>query len=118
MIKVGLLVLGLLLGGIAEAGTVQFSFGGTPVTVTTTAGQDQFLTRLLTRQNAQRAGREPPLPAQTLEEYLRDLFMRGVQGLKEQSDDVARTAACTQWTGLTPGQKATIVGLLGDTPCP
>lgn len=104
---------------VTYAGTVQFTFGGTPVTLTTTANQDTFLTRLLTRENAARAARTPPDSPLTLEQYMRDVFMATLQGYKQQADGLEKVDFCTVFPMLTASQRNQITALGGgSSPCP
>jgi hypothetical protein len=101
------------------AGTVTFTFGGNPVTLTTTAGQDTFLARLRVRENAHRAALTPSQSALTLEEYVRDIVVTALGRYRLQAETVDQSDACENFRALTVGQRNTIITTLGDrNPCP
>ena len=114
------LLLGCLLWpGVVWAGSAVFTFGGTPLTLTTTAPQDAFLNRLLVKENALRASRVPPAVPLTLEQYMRDIFVTQLQELKRSSDTHETVDFCTAYNALTAPQKAGIMTLGGgNNPCP
>ncbi len=122
MIKNTLLVLCIAFvcwGEFVEAGTVTFDFGGTPVTLTTTARQDAALARLLVRDNAVRAGNVPPDAALTVEEYVRQVLLADIQGFRNAGEGVDQKDACTAYQALVlSGQNQIKTALGGHNPCP
>lgn len=117
MVFLCLLLMGYVVS--AFAGTVTFTFGGSPVTLTTTAGQDTFLADLLIRANAQRALRSPPESPFTLEEYLRDILVATLGDYKRQAERHGQRDACANFAALTGSQRNAIVTTLGGrNPCP
>lgn len=118
MIKQFLGILAVLfLVGSAQAGTVVFSFGGSPVTITTVASQDVFLGNLLARENAIRiAGGEVAI---SLEQYLRDILVATLSGYRRQADDLDKIDACDRFKVLAQATQNQIKTTLGGfSPCP
>ena len=108
----------LVVGSAAQAGTIVVNFG-TPQTLTTTARQDAFLTSMLARENTRRAAQNPPLIAWTMEQYLNDLIVKMLKGYQTEAAGLDHQDACTTFKALTAAQQATIVTSMGGkSPCP
>jgi hypothetical protein len=103
----------------AEAGTITLNFGA-PQTLTTTAPQDAALQRLVARSNADRAGQVPPLPARTIEQYLRDVLITAVGSYFLQAKEAEGEDFCIAWKAKTPAERAAVVTAHGgnEPPCP
>lgn len=104
---------------LAFAGTVTFTFGGTPVTLTTTAAQDAFLTRLLGKENQLRASKVPPQAAISLETFMRNIFTDELQERKTVADTYEETDFCIAFNAASAATRnATIAQYGNNSPCP
>lgn len=83
---------------------------------------ETMLTKMLTRENARRAAQQPPLPALTLNEFLRDvIIIDGVRGLRIESRSRDHIDACVRFHALSAAAQATELARAawqGDDPCP
>lgn len=104
---------------LAQAGTAVFTFGGTPLTLTTDADQDAYLTRLLTKENELRAAASPPRATLTLEEYVRDALVRELASRKQVADTLAIEDFCVSYNAASDPDKTTVRTIGGNnSPCP
>jgi len=109
----------LLLATVASAGTIVFTFNGTPVTLTTTADQDTYLQRLLVQENQRRTASEPPRDTLTLEEYVREALVRELASRKQVADTLAIEDFCTNYNAASDPDKAGVRAVGGgNSPCP
>lgn len=99
----------------ATAGTITMSFGA-PQTLTTTAGQDAKLARLITADNAARTAQG--LPTRTLEQYLVDVLTDAVKSYLAQTDAADVVAACAKYKTLSGAARTQIDTALSGSPCP
>jgi hypothetical protein len=103
------------------ADSITFDFGGTPKVLPLNTVEKIMYTRMLTRDNARRAANSPPLPAQTLEEFVAALFIDMTRGYKVQSGGLDVVDACVKFNdpGTTAAQRNQILTILGgNSPCP
>ena len=101
------------------AGTTVFTFGGSPVTLTTNANQDAYLARLLVKENQARASAVPPRTALTLEQFVRDIFVAELQERKSLADTAETTDFCTSYNAASGANQTTVRTIGGgNNPCP
>ena len=113
------LVLLLLVPLPLWAGTVVFTFTGAPVTLTTSAKQDDKLQRLLKEHNAMRAGAVPPQAPLTLEVFVENILVEELKRLSHAATTVESDDFCTVYQTWTQGQKDQVYTLGGNnSPCP
>jgi hypothetical protein len=104
---------------VYAADTVTIDLGGTPIVMPINATNKALLTRMLTRENARRVAQTPPLPAVTLEVFVRDLVVDMIRGYKVQNAGFDYIDACDRFKTLTGAQQNTIITQLnGNSPCP
>jgi len=93
-------------------GTIAIDFGA-PLTITTTAQQNTFLSRVLVRINNQGAAQVPPLPARTMEQFIRDVVVASIQQYRDVAVQNDTVDAKIAFGNLTQTQQNQIVTLLG-----
>lgn len=109
----------LLSASWAWAGTVVFNFGGTPVTLTTNAKQDDKLQRLLDEHNQGRAGLNPPLPPLPMEQFMYNVLVDELKRLNTNAVVIEGQDFCTVFATLSPAQQQQIITVGGNnSPCP
>lgn len=113
------LILCLVLPQVVWAGSVVFTFTGTPVTLTTNAKQDEKLTRLLNEHNQSRTAAIPPLPPLTLEQYVYNVLVDELKRLNQGAVVIETGDFCTAFQTLSPAQQQQIITVGGNnSPCP
>lgn len=118
MVSLVLMLMAIVLGGIAEAGTITIDFGA-PVTITTTAAQDAAIQKLVDRVNSERASQDPPLPALTREQWIRGVMAQAIQSYRDQAAHIDAIEACVVFKSLTVAQQTALISALGGkSPCP
>lgn len=108
----------LMTVSLAHAGSVAFDFGN-PLTLTTTAEQDAKLAKFLAKVNAERQAQAPPLPAITIEQYLRAAMTNTVRDQVQQGsqDEAAQFCVAYKALGANAQNQITAAGG-GHSPCP
>jgi hypothetical protein len=107
----------LLSAPVFAQGTIVLNFGNA-LTINVTAAQHAKLTRLLNDSNAARAAQTPALPAQTLEQWLRDKLVETVQRELSTAEAHEQAEACQAYKGLSTANQNAIKAALGDkSPC-
>ncbi len=121
-----LILLLLLLAMPAYAGSIQFTFGGPPTALTTTAAQDTKLQAFVDRfnltydpdQDNNMCAADPDDTCHTIATYLSARSQDRIDGLMAQESGEQANEACVSYVALTATDKASIRALLGGkSPC-
>lgn len=102
----------LLLTTGAWAGSITLDFG-TPLTITTSAKQDAAIQTLVDDSNDKRAKANPPLSAQSKEQYLRSVLVSAIKSWRQQVDDRQGQGVKSAWQSADQATKDQIKALLG-----